>query len=75
MAQATADSGVRVARADVTISTVRSGIFYDFVPLHGTVEPRDTVYLDALAGGQVAQLLVQAGDEISQGAAADHLPQ
>ncbi|MBB6255080.1 efflux RND transporter periplasmic adaptor subunit [Nitrospirillum iridis] len=64
---AAADGGLRVARADVTIATVRADLFHDYVPLHGTVEPKDMVYLDALAGGQVAELLVQAGDVVAQG--------
>lgn len=61
------DGALRVARSDVTVSPVRRGLFRDFVPLRGTVEPRDTIYLDALAGGQVAELLVQAGDEVNKG--------
>ncbi len=62
-----ADGSMRVARGEVTISTVRAALFHDFVPLHATIEPKDTVYLDALSGGQVADLLVQAGDQVLKG--------
>lgn len=61
------ERSLRVPAADLGIGTVISDTFHDFVPLHGTVAPKDTIYLDALAGGQVATLLAQAGDEVKQG--------
>jgi HlyD family secretion protein len=61
------ERSLRVTAADVSIGTVAHDTFHDFVPLHGTVAPKDTVYLDALAGGQVASLMAQAGDEVKQG--------
>jgi HlyD family secretion protein len=65
--RASAERRLTVPRADVTIGSVTRGTFHDFVPLHGTVVPKDTVYLDALAGGQVEKLLVQAGDAVTAG--------
>jgi HlyD family secretion protein len=44
-------SGVRpyaVAANRVTISTVTSGSFEDFIPIHGSVTPLTIVYLDAI---------------------------
>ena len=35
--------------------------------LRGTVVPKDTIYLDALEGGQVEKVLAQAGDQVVQG--------
>jgi HlyD family secretion protein len=58
---------LRVAARDLAISTVVPGVFHDFVPLHATVVPRDTIYLDALEGGQVSRVLVQAGDRVVEG--------
>ena len=43
----TAERSVRMPIANVTIATVESGAFHDFVPLRATVVPLDTVYLDA----------------------------
>jgi HlyD family secretion protein len=37
----------------VVISPVTSGAFHDYVPVTGAVQPRETVYLDAIDGGQV----------------------
>jgi HlyD family secretion protein len=56
-----------IAASAVTVSTVNSDVFHDFVPLRGTVVPKDTIYLDALEGGQVEKVLAQAGDQVVQG--------
>lgn len=61
------ERSLRVRAATITISTVVRDSFHDFVPLHGSVVPKDVVYLDALEGGQVAQLKVQAGDKVTAG--------
>lgn len=45
----------------LTLSTVESGLFNDFIPVTGRIEPRDTVFLDAVDGGQVAEVLVEEG--------------
>lgn len=58
---------VRASRATVTISTVENGVFHDFSVLHGTVTPHDTIDLDALEGGQVRKIMVQAGDRVTVG--------
>lgn len=67
MMRGMSERSLRVAAVNLTLGTVANDSFHDFVPLHGTVVPKDTVYLDALAGGQVATLLAQAGDEVKQG--------
>ena len=58
---------VRVRVATVTIEAVQPGVFRDFTPLNGKVTPHDTVDLDALEGGQVARVMVQAGDVVAVG--------
>ena len=59
--------GVRVPAATVTIDQVQSGVFHDFVPLKGKASPKDEVYLDALDGGQVAEVLARSGDQVVAG--------
>lgn len=61
------DSIVRVPRAQLTLSTVEQGIFHDLIPLRATVEPRETLYIDAVDGGRVDCVLVELGDRVSQG--------
>jgi HlyD family secretion protein len=51
----------------VVISTATRGAFHDYIPVTGTVQPRETVYLDAVDGGQIAQILVEEGSMVEQG--------
>jgi HlyD family secretion protein len=51
----------------ITISTVATGIFEDFIPLRGIVSPLNTVYLDAVEGGRVEKKLVEDGAMVSAG--------
>lgn len=51
----------------LTLSAVESGLFNDFIPVTGRIEPRDTVFLDAVDGGQVAEVLVEEGAVVSAG--------
>jgi HlyD family secretion protein len=45
----------------VVISTVQAGAFHDYIPITGSVQPRETVFLDAIDGGQVVELMVEEG--------------
>ena len=62
-----ARASLRTPAASLTIETARTGVFHDFVALRATVTPKDIVYLDALEGGQVEQVLAQAGDTVAAG--------
>lgn len=62
-----ARSAVRVPAGNLTIETARTGVFHDFVTLRATVVPRDVVFLDALEGGQVEEVMVQPGDTVAAG--------
>lgn len=62
-----AQRSVRLAADTVTLSKVEQGVYHDFIPLRGKVVPRDTIYLDALEGGAVRRVLVEAGDFVSAG--------
>jgi HlyD family secretion protein len=56
-----------VSRERVVISEVRPGAFHDYIPVTGNVQPRETVYLDAVDGGQVAQVFVEEGVMVTAG--------
>jgi len=58
---------LRVPLTNVTIEPVAQGVFHDFTPLQGKVTPKDTLYVDTPLGGQVAEVLVQAGDRVAKG--------
>ena len=57
---------LRIERDKLTISTVTSGTFHDFIPLRARVVPRQTIYLDAIEGGRVEQVLVEPGDMVEK---------
>jgi HlyD family secretion protein len=62
-----AGSSVRLDAARVTTGEARNGVFHDFVALRAKVVPKDVVYLDALEGGQIEKVMVQAGDMVTAG--------
>jgi HlyD family secretion protein len=51
----------------LTISTVSQGQFDDFLPLRGRVTPSVTVFLDAVEGGRVEEILVEDGAVVQAG--------
>ena len=56
-----------VTMSRLTISPVEQGIFEDFLPLRARVTPLVTVYLDAVEGGRVEQLMVEDGAQVVKG--------
>lgn len=64
------DSGVarlNVEAEKLTISRVERGPFLEFIPVRGAVLPGQTIYLDALEGGQVEELLIEEGSMVQKG--------
>ena len=56
-----------VAAERLTISTVEKGTFDDFIPLRARVTPLVSVFLDAIEGGRVEQVLVEDGTTVFKG--------
>jgi HlyD family secretion protein len=51
----------------IVVSTATVGTFEDFIPLRGRLVPSSTVYLDAIEGGRVEQVLVEDGTVVAAG--------
>ncbi len=51
----------------LTISTVQRGEFKEFIPQTGTVEPARTVYLDAIEGGNIKNIVSESGKMLKKG--------
>jgi len=51
----------------ITVSDVTVGTFEDFIPLRGRLVPRSTVYLDAIEGGRVEEILLEDGAMVEAG--------
>src|SRR5882757_9932849 len=51
----------------VVIAAVKADVFDEYIPASARVAPRTTAYLDAVEGGQVAEVLVEDGASVRQG--------
>jgi len=51
----------------IRIAEVSRGVYEDYIPLRATVEPERTVYLDAIEGGRVEQVIVEEGTIVEAG--------
>ncbi len=51
----------------ITASPVTTGTYEDFIPLRGRLVPRSTVFLDAIEGGRVDEILVEDGAIVQAG--------
>ena len=51
----------------IVVSTATVGVFEDFIPLRGRLVPSSTVYLDAIEGGRVEQVLIEDGTVVAAG--------
>jgi len=60
-------SKLNVEREKITVSTVKTGPFDDFIAVTGVVQPLKTIRLDAIEGGYVTQKLVEGGAKVAQG--------
>ena len=60
-------SKLNIKAERITISIVSKGPFQEFIPVTGTVIPIKTVYLDAMEGGRVEKLFLEAGADVKEG--------
>jgi HlyD family secretion protein len=51
----------------ITIAEVVRDVFQDYITVQGTVEPITTIYLDAVEGGSVQQILIEEGTMVKKG--------
>ncbi|MBN1480724.1 biotin/lipoyl-binding protein [candidate division KSB1 bacterium] len=61
------DTKLNVQTERLIISTVEHSEFQEFIPVTGTVIPIQTVYIDALEGGRVEEIFVEAGAMVQRG--------
>jgi HlyD family secretion protein len=60
-------SKLKVEKDKITISEVKRGVFQEFIPQTGTVEPSRTVYLDAVEGGTIKRVVAESGAMLKAG--------
>src|SRR6267154_3453190 len=60
-------SKLKTDKDKITISEVKMGLFKEYIPQTGTVEPARTVYLDAIEGGNIKKILRKSGAMLKKG--------
>ena len=65
--QQKSSTGLTIDPETLNLSTVIEGEFSEFVPVVGRVEPKRTVFVGAVQGGQVEEIFVEDGQDIKEG--------
>jgi HlyD family secretion protein len=60
-------SKLNVEKEKITIETIEKDRFKDYIAVIGTVEPLKTIYLDAVEGGRVENILIEEGNMVDKG--------
>lgn len=60
-------SKLNVDEDKISIEAVTQGAFQEFIPTEGTVQPKATIFLDAIVGGNVEQRFLEGGVEVQKG--------
>lgn len=60
-------SRLNVDKEKITVSTVKRDVFQEFIPETGIVMPSQTIYLDAVEGGVVKEIVLESGALVEQG--------
>ena len=60
------DTKLNVQADRLIVSTVERSEFQEFIPVTGAVIPIQTVYIDALEGGRVEEIFVEAGNMVNE---------
>ena len=60
-------SKLNVDPEKMTFAKVSIGEFTEFIPQTGTVQPRRTVYLDAVEGGNIKEIVSESGAMLNKG--------
>src|ERR1700712_1103286 len=60
-------SKLKIEKDKITISTVQRGVFQEFIPQTGSVEPSRTVFLDAIEGGNIKRIVSESGALLKPG--------
>jgi HlyD family secretion protein len=65
----TSGKNYNVATNNLVISTIKQAEFAEYLPLRGVVEPEKTIFIDAIDGGRVEEVLIQEGALVKEGQA------
>ena len=60
-------SKLNVDTEKISIAGINKDVFQDYIAVIGTVEPIKTIYLDAIEGGRVEEILIDEGNMLEKG--------
>ncbi len=60
-------SKLNVNKETLTLDTVKMGLFEEFIPIDGTVQPLKTVFINSAEGGTVSERLKEEGSSVIKG--------
>ena len=60
-------SKLNVETEKISISEITKNVFQDYIAVIGTVEPIQTIYLDAIEGGRVEEIMLEEGSSLIKG--------
>lgn len=60
-------SKLNVELDKISVAEVFEGPFQEYIPIEGTVEPKTTIRLDAVVGGNVKRKFLEGGVEVQEG--------
>jgi HlyD family secretion protein len=60
-------SRLNIEQDKITVGEVSKGKYQDYISVNGTVEPIQTIYLDAVESGRVEQILIEEGTRVKKG--------
>jgi HlyD family secretion protein len=58
---------LKIEKEKITISEVKRGVFQEWIPQTGNVEPSRTAYLDAVEGGTIKRVVAESGAMLKKG--------
>jgi HlyD family secretion protein len=67
MVYGTSDSTLEIEAERIKIETVEKGPFQEYIRVVGIVEPQNTTFLDAVEGGRVEEIFLEAGNMVRRG--------
>jgi HlyD family secretion protein len=60
-------SKLNVEIEKISVEAIKKDVFQDYIAVIGTVEPIRTIYLDAIEGGRVEEILLEEGSMLEKG--------
>jgi len=60
-------SKLNVETNRLLVDTIHQGVFQEFIPITGVVEPIKTVFIDAVEGGRIEEIYVEDGAMLKKG--------